>query len=126
MKRLIIALILFSTACLMSIGGYFTLKGTCENLDGLLTDALACAEQQEQENLVTSNDQLSSAWERSRTLVSVMTQHSHLDEFEQKIKMLDHYAQDGDFEQYVEAAYEAKNELHHLLESEKVTLGNIF
>lgn len=126
MKRLIIAVVLFIAACFMSVGGYFTLKGTCDRLDDLLAEASACAQQQDSEKLSACNEQLSNAWERSRTVVSVMTQHSHLDEFEQKVKMLEHYAQDGDFEQYVETACEAQNELEHLLESEKITIGNIF
>lgn len=126
MKRLIIAVILFAAACFMSVGGYFTLKGTCDRLDVLLVEARTSAEQQDAEKLAAGNERLSSAWERSRTVVSIMTQHSHLDEFEQKVKMLDHYARDGDFDKYVETACEAQNELEHLLESEKITLGNIF
>lgn len=126
MKRLAIAIILFSVACLISIGGYFSLRSACEHLDGMITDSVACAQEENHEHLHICTERLDTAWKKYRIIFSMMTQHSHLDGFEQELHMMDYYAQNGDYDQYRTSAYEAQNELHHLLDSERITLGNIF
>ena len=55
-----------------------------------------------------------------------MLQHSHLDDFERRIQMLDYYFAQGDYEKYIETSQEARNELTHIMESERLSLGNIF
>lgn len=126
MKRLVIAIILFLSACLMCIAGYFILNNTCEQLDEMLETSIECAEKEDGDMLIANAEQLSATWEKYRTVFSVLTQHSHLDSFEQKIRILSYYAQTGDFAQYTQTCREAQNGLLHLIESERVTIGNIF
>lgn len=126
MKRLFIAIALFSAACLLCLSGYSLLKSTNEQLDALLTESIACAQRQDEAGVNRCNRELAEKWNQARTVFAVMIQHSHLDDFERKINMLDFYAGRQDYGQYMEASREAKNELAHIMESEKVTIGNIF
>ncbi len=126
MKRLAIAIAFFMTACLLCVGGYFILKDTNEDLDNLLTESITCAQHQDIQGLEASNARLMQKWNQSELIFSVMLQHSHLDDFERRIQMLDYYFAQGDYEKYIETSQEARNELTHIMESERLSLGNIF
>jgi len=126
LKRLAIAIAFFVAACLLCVGGYFILRDTNEELDSLLTESIACAQQQDIQRLEMSNTRLMEKWDRAELVFSVMLQHSHLDDFERRIRMLNFYFDQKDYEKYIEISYEAKNELEHIMESERLSLGNIF
>lgn len=126
MKRLAIAIAFFMTACLLCVGGYFILKDTNEDLDSLLADVIAYANTGDADALQAGNARLMNEWNRSKVIFSVMLQHSHLDDFERRIQMLDYYFAQGDYERYIETSQEARNELTHIMESERLSLGNIF
>ncbi len=126
MKRLIIAIVFFATACLLCTGGYFILKSTNEKLDSLLTAVIDSADAGDRDALQDDNTRLMEQWDRSEVLFSVMLQHSHLDDFERRIQMLDYYLAREDYEKYIEISQEARNELAHIMESEHLSLGNIF
>lgn len=114
------------TACLLCVGGYFILKDTNEDLDSLLADVIAYANTGDADALQAGNARLMNEWNRSKVIFSVMLQHSHLDDFERRIQMLDYYFAQGDYERYIETSQEARNELTHIMESERLSLGNIF
>ena len=126
MKRLIIAIALFSAACILCLTGSSLLKSTNEQLDSILTQGIECAVRQDETGTLRCNQELTAQWRRFQTIFAVMIQHSHLDDFERQINILSCYLEEKDYKQYIEASYAAKNELAHIMESERVTIGNIF
>lgn len=126
MKRLLIAIVLFISAIGMSIFGFFTLESKTEQLGQAFSAGIEAARTQDAQAVAESTAHIQSLWGQNRTAFSVMIQHSHLDDFEQKLGELPRLTEKQDFDGYIDACTNSQQELRHILDSEKITFGNIF
>lgn len=126
MKRLVAAICLILVSVGLSVWGQYELNTTCDELISELTQCVETAKSGDEEALVKKSDYLGEWWNKNRTKLSVLVNHSNLDTIQSFLPTLKELAEIGDTEELIENCYECINMTEGLKMNAQISLGNIF
>lgn len=65
-------------------------------------------------------------WEKHETYMAAMLLHHEIEDLEIGMMLLENYAVENQYEEYIETVNECINKLRHVKETQKPDAGNIF
>ena len=126
MKRIWIAVFLLLTVAVLCTSGSMVLKSRTNKLIGVLEEGISACEGSRKNQLKESAEKINKEWERSHIVLSMMIRHSDLEDLEKCIKELPYLAKAGDKDGFKSNCRDGIIVINHILDSEKLNLGNIF
>lgn len=126
MNRIVVAtasLILVIVIASLSIR---SLDSSCEKLSEKLDEIQSTAESGDAEKAIELTENMLEMWEKEEKKISLLVNHSEIDEIEKTVKSLPVLARQGNTERLEEQSSVAAERVRHIREKEKISAKNIF
>ena len=126
MNRIVVAaasLILVIVIASLSIR---SLDSSCEKLSEKLDEIQSTAESGDAEKAIELTENMLEMWEKEEKKISLLVNHSEIDEIEKTVKSLPVLARQGNTERLEEQSSVAAERVRHIREKEKISINNIF
>lgn len=126
MNRIVVsaaALILVIVIASLSI---WSLDSSCENLSEKLGEIQSTAESGDNEKAIELTENMLEIWEKEEKKISLLVNHSEIDEIEKTIKSLPVLARQGNTKRLEEQSSVAAERVRHIREKERISVKNIF
>lgn len=126
MNRIVVsaaALILVIVIASLSI---WSLDSSCENLSEKLGEIQSTAESGDNEKAIHLTENMLEIWEKEEKKISLLVNHSEIDEIEKTIKSLPVLARQGNTKRLEEQSSVAAERVRHIREKERISVKNIF
>ncbi len=126
MKRVAVAVVLFSTAVVIAVWSGYIFHREFNVISKSLDSLIVISETQNTEKLKKETENLYAQWEKSSKLLHSFVLHNGMDEIENIILELPMLAEHSSIEKFREKCIEAKGRIKNLTDSEKVSFENVF
>lgn len=126
MNRIVVsaaALILVIVIASLSI---WSLDSSCENLLEKLGEIQSTAESGDNEKAIELTENMLEIWKKEEKKISLLVNHSEIDEIEKTIKSLPVLARQGNTKRLEEQSSVAAERVRHIREKERISVKNIF
>lgn len=124
MKRLIIAIIIFSLTVSLCIFGFFTITAKGERMIDTITYGIAQAESNAELSLIAQK--INKEWSNHSTLFKSVFIHHDFSEIETLLCKLNVFAEQNSPDSFIECCNEVISRLRFALDNEKPKIENIF
>ena len=125
MKRVVAAVILFSFAVVLSLWSETTYEKYMSSFEKDIENIISLCENNTEEEIIKSTEQTAERWHKSDGLLHSLVVHEGMDDLEEIITSLPEIAKHSDKEELILKCVEAVNIIKNLLESERVSIGNV-
>jgi len=124
MKRLVIAIIIFSLTISFCISSFFILTRRGEQM----IDTISCGitEAENDAELTQVAQKINKEWSKNSTLFKSVFIHDDFSEIEALIDKLNVFATQNSVDSFIECCYEAISRIRFVLDNEKPEIRNIF
>lgn len=125
MKRLLIAVLVFSFTITFSVGSYFLICRSIDNVIFLMENDRNITVSSGESDKERTEKILDEWLKQENLLVSLLTHHE-LEDIETGVRCLEDYMKQGLTEEYIKTLNECINKLRHVKETELPDIKNIF
>lgn len=126
MKRLVIAIIIFTLTISFCVSGFLLITNKGEEMIDLLTYYSHQAEISTKEELTEIAEKINKEWSKRSTLFKSVFIHNDFSEIETLIDKLNIFAEQNSPDSFSECCTEAISRLNYALNNEKPKIQNIF
>ena len=126
MKRLIIAIIIFTLTVSFCVFGFFTVTTRGEQMIDILTQGISEAENGDNAKLSEIAERINKEWSNRSTLFKSVFIHNDFSEIETLLDKLNVFSQQNSPDSFIECCNEAISRLRYALDNEKPKIQNIF
>ena len=126
MKRLVIALILFSAAVFIAVWSGIVFRSELDSLNDSIEHLIDVSQSSSDEILKEETSKVLSEWEKASSFLHSFVLHEGMDILEQNITSLPLLIEHSDRLTFRNKCIEAMTQIENLLNSEKISIENIF
>lgn len=126
MKRLVIALILFSAAVFIAVWSGIVFRSELNSLNDSIEHLIDVSQSSSDEILKEETSKVLSEWEKASSFLHSFVLHEGMDILEQNITSLPLLIEHSDRLTFRNKCIEAMTQIENLLNSEKISIENIF
>ena len=126
MKRLIVAVLFFILAIVICITGYIVCVDKLNELNDSLGQAMYVANTENHENLIKLTNNIVDDWDEYEKTLGLFISHSEMEDINSNIKILTFYAKNKDYDQYREYCERSIDSSKNVIDSQNLSLKNIF
>ena len=125
MKRVIIAVLLFTSAVSVSIWSNYSFEKHMIKFSSLLENLIVYSEKSDDEFLENETRKVVEAWYESSAYLHSLVAHEGMDELEKSITSLPLLIRHSDREKFRNECIRAVNQIDNLIDSERINIGNV-
>ncbi len=125
MKRIVAAFILISFAVGLAVWSENTYRKYMSSFKKDIETIIAECDNKSKNEIIKSTEQTAKKWHKSDDLLHSLVVHEGMDDLEEIITSLPEIAKHSDTDELKTKCIEAVNIIGNLLESERVSIGNI-
>ena len=125
MKRVIIAVLLFTSAVSVSIWSNYSFEKHMIKFSSLLENLIVYSEKSDDEFLENETRKVVEAWYESSAYLHSLVAHEGMDELEKSITSLPLLIRHSDREEFRNECIRAVNQIDNLIDSERINIGNV-
>lgn len=126
MNRIIVSVIALILVIAVASFSVLSLDSSCKNLSENLDEIKNTAEIKDNEKAIELTEKALELWDKEERKISLLVDHSEIDEIEKTIKSLPVLARQGNMERLEEQSSIAAERVRHIREKEKISVKNIF
>lgn len=126
MKRLVIALILFSAAVFIAVWSGIVFRSELNSLNDSIEHLIDVSQSSSDEIIKEETSKVLSEWEKASSFLHSFVLHEGMDILEQNITSLPLLIEHSDRLTFRNKCIEAITQIENLLNSEKISIENIF
>ncbi len=126
MNRIIVSVIALILVIAVASFSVLSLDSSCENLSEKLGEIQSAAENKDNERAIELTENVLEIWENEEKKISLLVNHSEIDEIEKTVKSLPVLARQDNMERLEEQSSIAAERVRHIREKEKISAKNIF
>lgn len=126
MNRIIVSVIALILVIAVASFSVLSLDSSCKNLFENLDEIKSAAGIKDTEKTIELTENMLEIWEKEEKKISLLVNHSEIDEIEKTIKSLPVLARQGNMERLEEQSSVAAERVRHIREKEKISVKNIF
>lgn len=126
MNRIIVSVIALILVIAVASFSVLSLDSSCKNLSENLDEIKSAAEIKDTEKTIELTENMLEMWEKEEKKISLLVNHSEIDEIEKTVKSLPVLARQGNTERLEEQSSVAAERVRHIREKEKISAKNIF
>lgn len=126
MNRIIVSVIALILVIAVASFSVLSLDSSCKNLSENLDEIKSAAEIKDTEKTIELTEKALELWDEEERKISLLVDHSEIDEIEKTLKSLPVLARQGSMERLEEQSSIAAERVRHIREKEKISVKNIF
>ena len=126
MNRIIVSVIALILVIAVASFSVLSLDSSCRNLSENLDEIKSAAEFKDAEKTIELTEKALELWDEEEGKISLLVNHSEIDEIEKTLKSLPVLARQGSMEGLEEQSSIAAERVRHIREKEKISVKNIF
>lgn len=126
MNRIIVSIIALILVIAVASFSVLSLDSSCKNLSENLDEIKNAAEIKDNEKAIELTEKALELWDKEERKISLLVDHSEIDEIEKTLKSLPVLARQGSMERLEEQTSIAAERVRHIREKEKISAKNIF
>lgn len=126
MNRIIVSVIALILVIAVASFSVLSLDSSCRNLSENLDEIKSAAEFKDSEKAIELTEKALELWDEEEGKISLLVDHSEIDEIEKTLKSLPVLARQGSMERLEEQSSIAAERVRHIREKEKISIKNIF
>lgn len=126
MNRIIVSVIALILVIAVASFSVLSLDSSCKNLSENLDEIKSAAEFKDSEKAIELTEKALELWDEEERKISLLVDHSEIDEIEKTLKSLPVLARQGSMERLEEQSSIAAERVRHIREKEKISVKNIF
>lgn len=126
MNRIIVSVIALILVIAVASFSVLSLDSSCKNLSENLDEIKSAAEFKDSEKAIELTEKALELWDEEERKISLLVDHSEIDEIEKTLKSLPVLARQGSMERLEEQSSIAAERVRHIREKEKISINNIF
>lgn len=126
MNRIIVSVIALILVIAVASFSVLSLDSSCRNLSENLDEIKSAAEFKDSEKAIELTEKALELWDEEERKISLLVDHSEIDEIEKTLKSLPVLARQGSMERLEEQSSIAAERVRHIREKEKISVKNIF
>lgn len=126
MNRIIVSVIALILVIAVASFSVLSLDSSCRNLSENLDEIKSAAEFKDSEKAIELTEKALELWDKEERKISLLVDHSEIDEIEKTLKSLPVLARQGSMERLEEQSSIAAERVRHIREKEKISVKNIF
>lgn len=126
MNRIIVSVIALILVIAVASFSVLSLDSSCKNLSENLDEIKSAAGIKDTEKTIELTEKALELWDKEERKISLLVDHSEIDEIEKTIKSLPVLARQGSMERLEEQSSIAAERVRHIREKEKISVKNIF
>lgn len=126
MNRIIVSVIALILVIAVASFSVLSLDSSCKNLSENLDEIKSAAEFKDSEKAIELTEKALELWDEEERKISLLVDHSEIDEIEKTLKSLPVLARQGSMERLEEQSSIAAERVRHIREKEKISVNNIF
>lgn len=126
MNRIIVSVIALILVIAVASFSVLSLDSSCKKLSENLDEIKNTAEIKDNEKAIELTEKALELWDKEERKISLLVDHSEIDEIEKTIKSLPVLARQGNMERLEEQSSIAAERVRHIREKEKISVKNIF
>lgn len=126
MNRIIVSVIALILVIAVASFSVLSLDSSCENLSEKLGEIQSAAENKDNKRAIELTENVLEIWENEEKKISLLVNHSEIDEIEKTVKSLPVLARQDNMERLEEQSSVAAERVRHIREKEKISAKNIF
>lgn len=126
MNRIIVSVIALILVIAVASFSVLSLDSSCKNLSENLDEIKSAAEFKDSEKAIELTEKALELWDKEERKISLLVDHSEIDEIEKTLKSLPVLARQGSMERLEEQSSIAAERVRHIREKEKISVKNIF
>lgn len=126
MNRIIVSVIALILVIAVASFSVLSLDSSCKNLSENLDEIKSAAEFKDNEKAIELTEKALELWDEEERKISLLVDHSEIDEIEKTLKSLPVLARQGNMERLEEQSSIAAERVRHIREKEKISVKNIF
>ena len=126
MNRIIVSVIALILVIAVASFSVLSLDSSCRNLSENLDEIKSAAEFKDAEKTIELTEKALELWDEEEGKISLLVNHSEIDEIEKTLKSLPILARQGSMERLEEQSSIAAERVRHIREKEKISVKNIF
>lgn len=126
MNRIIVSVIALILVIAVASFSVLSLDSSCKNLSENLDEIKSAAEFKDSEKAIELTEKALELWDEEERKISLLVDHSEIDEIEKTLKSLPVLARQGSMERLEEQSSIAAERVRHIREKEKISIKNIF
>lgn len=126
MNRIIVSVIALILVIAVASFSVLSLDSSCKNLSENLDEIKNTAEIKDNEKAIELTEKALELWDKEERKISLLVDHSEIDEIEKTLKSLPVLARQGNMERLEEQSSIAAERVRHIREKEKISVKNIF
>lgn len=126
MNRIIVSIIALILVIAVASFSVLSLDSSCKNLSENLDEIKNAAEIKDNEKAIELTEKALELWDKEERKISLLVDHSEIDEIEKTLKSLPVLARQGSMERLEEQSSIAAERVRHIREKEKISAKNIF
>ncbi len=126
MNRIIVSIAALILVISIAVFGVTALDKSCKNLAVNLDEIKQSAVNNDREKAIQLTEKALEIWEKEEKKISLLVDHSEIDDIEQTIKSLPVLARQGNMERLQEKSSIAAERVRHIRDKEKILPQNVF
>lgn len=126
MNRIIVSVIALILVIAVASFSVLSLDSSCKNLSENLDEIKSAAEIKDAEKTIELTEKALELWDEEEGKISLLVDHSEIDEIEKTLKSLPVLARQGSMERLEEQSSIAAERVRHIREKEEISIKNIF
>lgn len=126
MNRIIVSVIALILVIAVASFSVLSLDSSCRNLSENLDEIKSAAEFKDSEKAIELTEKALELWDEEEGKISLLVDHSEIDEIEKTLKSLPVLARQGSMERLEEQSSIAAERVRHIREKEEISIKNIF
>ncbi len=126
MKRVIVAVLLLTSAVSVSVWSNYSFEKHMVNFSTSLEKLIVYSEKSDDKFLENETRKVVEEWYESSAFLHSLVAHEGMDELERSITSLPLLIRHSDREEFRNECIRAVNQIENLIDSEKINIGNVF
>lgn len=126
MNRIVVSITVLILVIAVAFFGIRSLDSSCKNLSGKLDEIKNAAVNSDREKALKLTQQVLEIWEEEEKKISLLVDHSEIDDIEQTIKSLPVLARQDNMEKLEEKSSIAAERVRHIRDKERISAQNVF
>lgn len=126
MKRVIVAVLLLTSAVSVSVWSNYSFEKHMVNFSTSLEKLIVYSEKSDDKFLENETRKVVEAWYESSAFLHSLVAHEGMDELERSITSLRLLIRHSDREEFRNECIRAVNQIENLIDSERINIGNVF
>lgn len=126
MNRIVVSITVLVLVIAIASFGVMSLDSSCKNLSEKLDEIKSAAVNSDREKAIQLTEKALEIWEKEEKKISLLVDHSEIDDIEQTIKSLPVLARQGNMERLQEKSSIAAERVRHIRDKERISAQNVF